>query len=207
LVSNDPILTELGLAQAARLCDRRWGRVDELWVSPMRRARQTAEPLARLLGIEPIVHDWMAEIRPADEWDGSPIDELEHVFDNMNLRPVDELWDGMPGQESFRDFHRRVTLSLESEVAAAGLGALDGETGLWTADCDRTVVFVAHGGTNAVAIGYLLGAEPKPWEWDRFDSAHTSVATLTTRPIAHGTAFGMIGFGDVTHLDPDMVTR
>jgi probable phosphoglycerate mutase len=153
------------------------------------------------------MHDWMAEIRPAAEWEGSPIDEMEHIFRNMNLRPVEALWDGIPGQESFRDFHQRVTSSLETVLGATGLGAFDHSTGLWSADCDETIVFVAHGGTNAVAIGHLLGADPKPWEWDRFDSAHTSVATLTTRPIAHGTAFGMVGFGDVTHLDPDMVTR
>jgi probable phosphoglycerate mutase len=113
----------------------------------------------------------------------------------------------MPGAESFRDFHVRVTTGLEGALAEVGITKVDDDSGLWTDGPDITVVLVAHGGTNAVVIGHLLGVDPTPWEWDRFDSAHTSVATLTTRPIAHAAAFGMMGFGDVTHLDPDMVTR
>jgi broad specificity phosphatase PhoE len=70
LVSNDPVLTELGQAQAERLADRRWGHVDHLWVSTFTRARQTAIPIEHHLGIEAEVHPWMAEIGPADAWDG-----------------------------------------------------------------------------------------------------------------------------------------
>lgn len=206
-VSNDPVLTELGHAQAARLADRRWGHVDHLWVSPFSRALQTVAPIEAHLGIEAEVHHWMAEIGPAAEWEGSPIDELEEMFANVNRRSVEELWDGMPGGERFRDFHERVTGGLEGALAGVGVTKLDDERHLWSEGPDETVVLVAHGGTNAVVIGHLLGIDPTPWEWDRFDSAHTSVATLTTRPIAHASAFGMMGFGDVTHLDPDMVTR
>ncbi len=207
LVSNDPVLTELGVAQAERLADRRWGHVDHLWVSTLTRARQTAIPIEQHLGIEAEVHPWMAEIGPAEAWDGSPIDELEEMFADINRRAIDDLWQGMPGAESFRDFHLRVTTGLEAALADVGISKVDDDSGLWTEGPDVTVVLVAHGGTNAVAIGHLLGVDPTPWEWDRFDSAHTSVATLTTRPIAHAAAFGMMGFGDVTHLDPDMVTR
>lgn len=207
LVSNDPALTDLGHAQAAQLVDRRWGGVDQLWVSPFIRARQTVAPLEEHLGMGAEVLDWMAEIGPAAAWEGSPIDELEEMFASVNRRAIDELWDGMPGGESFRDFHRRVTIGLEAALERIGISRLDAETHLWTEGPDLTIVMVAHGGTNAVVIGHLLGLDPTPWEWDRFDSAHTSVATLTARPIAHAWAFGMMGFGDVTHLDADMVTR
>jgi broad specificity phosphatase PhoE len=207
LVSNDPVLTELGEAQAARLTDRRWGHVDRLWVSTLTRAKRTAIPIEKHLGVEAEIHPWMAEIGPAEAWDGSPIDELEEMFARVNRRTIDDLWDGMPGAESFREFHLRVITGLEAALAGVGITKVDDDSGLWTEGPDLTVMLVAHGGTNAVVIGHLLGVEPTPWEWDRFDSAHTSVATLTTRPIAHAVAFGMMGFGDVTHLDPDMVTR
>ena len=50
---------------------------------------------------------------------------------------------------------------------------------LWRmAEPDRHVVIVAHGGTNAVVIGYLLGIQPVPWEWERFVSYHASASTL-----------------------------
>ena len=61
--------------------------------------------------------------------------------------------------------------------------------------------------TNAVALGHLLGVAPTPWEWDRFESAHTSIAALRTKKVAHAVAFGMTAFGDTRHLPPDQTTR
>jgi broad specificity phosphatase PhoE len=131
ILTNDPPLTQLGRRQAQLLAQRDWGRVDEIWVSPMVRARQTAEPI---------------------------------VTDDLHPN-------------------------------------------LWTEPDDASILYVAHGGTNAVSIGHLLGADPTPWEWDRFDSAHTSVATIRTKPVSRAIAFGMVGFGDTSHLPPDEVTR
>jgi probable phosphoglycerate mutase len=212
-VSNDPELTELGRRQARLLGDRNWDHLDELWVSPMLRAQQTAIPVAETSGLEPVTLDWMAEIAPAEWWEGSPVDEVADLMKFGNLRPVEELWDGLPQAESFRDFHVRVTGGLEATLTRFGLAPDESQTGLWkqtdghAVDGSPTIGFVAHGGTNAVTLSRLLGVTPAPWEWDRFDSAHTSVATLLTRPIADRSAFGMIGFGDVTHLDAEMVTR
>lgn len=207
---NNPELTDLGRRQAERLARRDWGPVDELWVSPMVRAQQTAAALAEHLGLEPITHDWMHEITAPADWERSPVDHLEAMFKEFNLRAIEELWDGLPGGESFRDFHLRVTKGLAASLHTHGATPIvteDEHPNLWSEPHDVSVLFVAHGGTNAVALTHLLGAEPTPWEWDRFDSAHTSVATLRTRKIAHAVAFGMLGFGDVTHLEPEQVTR
>ena len=206
-VSNDPSLTDLGLAQSRRLGTRRWGGADRLWVSEYTRSQQTAEPLAEPLGMAPEVQPWLSEIAPAPDWEGSPVEEMEEAFAAMSRRPMEELWDGMPGAESFRDFHRRVTNGLTEALGRFGVHPLDHSGHLWTEAPEARLLLVAHGGTNAVVIGHLLGLDPTPWEWDRFDSAHTSVATVTSRTIAGATAFGLVGFGDVTHLDPDMVTR
>lgn len=206
-VSNDPVLTDLGVAQVRRLTSRPWRGTDHLWVSEYARARQTAAPLAEHLGMEALVEPWMAEIAPAPEWEGSPVEELEEAFASMSRRPMEELWDGMPGAESFRDFHLRVTGGLTEALGRFGVHPLEGSGHLWSEAPDVRLVLVAHGGTNAVAIGHLLGLDPTPWEWDRFDAAHASVATVTSRDIAGGTAFGLRAFGDVSHLDPDMITR
>lgn len=207
---NNPELTARGRSQAQRLARRDWGRVDEIWVSPMVRARQTAEPLAERLGLAPITRDWMHEITAPADWEGSPVDHLEKLFEKFNLRAIDELWEGLPGGESFRDFHMRVTRGLTTtlqEYGAAPIVTDDEHPNLWSAPSDVSVLFVAHGGTNAVALTHLLGAAPTPWEWDRFESKHTSVATLRARKVAHAVAFGMTGFGDVNHLAPEQVTR
>lgn len=210
MLYNNPELTSRGRRQAELLAERDWGPVDELWVSPMVRAQQTAAPLADRLGLAPVTHDWMHEITAPDAWEGSPVDHLETLFREYNLRAIEELWDGLPGGESFRDFHQRVTGGLAATLRAHGAKPIvteDEHPNLWSEPSDVSVVFVAHGGTNAVALTHLLGAEPTPWEWDRFDSAHTSVATLRTRKVAHAVAFGMTGFGDVAHLSPDDVSR
>lgn len=200
---NDPELTARGHRQAALLAGRDWGRVDELWVSPMVRAQQTAAPLADAIGLAPVTHDWMHEIRVPANWDGSPVERYGEVFEDLQLRDIVDLWEGIPGGESFRDFHERVTGGLAGALRRLGVESVvtaDGEPDLWSEPDDVSVLFVAHGGTNAVTLGHLLGASPTPWEWDRFDSAHSSVATLHTRHVAHAVAFGMTGFGDVSHL-------
>ncbi|HKY48021.1 MAG TPA: histidine phosphatase family protein [Acidimicrobiia bacterium] len=213
---NDPHLSELGNRQASRVAAvaERWGPIDEIWMSPMHRALETAAPIAESTGLAPVVHAWAHEIRNPDQWEGSPIDEIKNAWIDANLRPISDLWDGMPGGETFRDFHQRVVTGLEAALAQLGITRLDdGHPHLWNvADNekrpdDKRVVLVAHGGTNAVVIGHLLGAEPTPWEWDRFESPHTGVARLSTLSIAHGRAFSLRVFGDVSHLDPEMVTK
>lgn len=211
LARNDPHLSDLGHRQAARLAaiSERWGMVDEIWMSPMHRARETAAPIGEATGVDPVVHDWAHEIRNPDQWEGSPIEEIKNQWIDANLRPISELWDGMPGGETFRDFHKRIVAGLEAALAGLGITRLDdGHPHLWNVpDDERRVILVAHGGTNAVVIGHLLGAEPTPWEWDRFESPHTGVARLSTLAIAHGRAFSLRLFGDVSHLEPEMVTK
>jgi broad specificity phosphatase PhoE len=207
---NDPELTARGHEQAKRLAERDWGRVDEVWVSPMVRAQQTAAPLVDRLGLAPVTHDWMHEISSPSDWDGSPVDNLEAKFAEFNLRQIADLWDGLPGGESVRDFHERVTAGLAASLARHGAEPIvtdDDHPDLWSEPDDMSILFVAHGGTNAVVLGHLLGVSPTPWEWDRFESAHTSIAELRTKKVAHAVAFGMTAFGDTRHLPVDEVTR
>ncbi|MGQ0849616.1 MAG: histidine phosphatase family protein [Actinomycetota bacterium] len=211
LARNDPHLSGLGRRQAERLAGvaDRWGAIDEIWVSPMHRARETAAPLGEALGLPLRIHQWSHEIRNPDDWEGLPIDEISSAWIHANLRPVAELWEGMPGGESFRDFHERVVKGLEATLEDRRITRLeDGHPHLWeVGDIDLRVVLVAHGGTNAVVLGHLLGMVPTPWEWDRFESPHTGVARIVSLPIAHGRAFSLRSFGEVSHLDSEMVTK
>lgn len=207
---NNPPLTELGREQAALVAKRasRWDGVTQLLVSPLLRARETAAPVAAALGLEPTVQPWMEEIRNPADWEGSPVDTIVQILEKARQRPIDELWDGLPGGESFREFHERICTGLESTLAARGARRLGSELPhLWDiADAEGRLVIVAHGGSNAVILGALLGLEPVPWEWERFASRHTSLAWLTTGRIADGYAFGLRAFGDVAHLPPEMIT-
>lgn len=209
-VSKDPHLTDLGHEQAERVGHRftTVPDVDELWVSPMNRAAETASPVREGLGITPETYDWLAEIQNPPEWDGEPVERIEKAFEDANFRRMDEMWDGLPGGESFRDFHVRVVTGLTRTLDAHGVHPLDPDgRHLWHVDePDKKVVIVAHAGTNAVILGHLLGLDPVPWEWDRFRQPHTGVSRLTTFRVSTGRAFSLRQLGDVTHLHPTMVT-
>ena len=72
---------------------------------------------------------------------------------------------------------------------------------------DQRIVVVAHGGTNAVSLGYLLGIEPVPWEWERFVSFHASISTIAPIEISTGTRSASFRFGDIAHLPVEAQTR
>ncbi len=205
---DDPELTALGREQAALRAKRLEGlAVDELLVSPLVRARQTAEPIADALGIDPVIVPWLAEIA-APEWEGTPTEEVERIFRENRNRTIDELWDGLPGGESFRDFHRRITDGDGKLLEARHAEPVAEFPPQWRLrDLDTRIVIVAHAGTNATAIGWLLGIAPVPWEWERFVSFHASVSTLQPIAISGAHAFSLVRFADVSHLPDTLQTR
>jgi probable phosphoglycerate mutase len=210
IARNDPGLTDLGHEQAARVGDRLSSleRVDELWASPMNRAMETSEPVAREVGVNREVYTWLQEIQNPPEWDGEPVEVIEKGFEQANFREMDEMWDGLPGGESFRAFHERVATGLVETLDSHGIHPADPKgRHLWNVDDpDKRVIIVAHAGTNALILGSLLGLDPVPWEWDRFRQPHTGVSRLTTFRVSTGWAFSLRQLGDVTHLHPGMVT-
>jgi 2,3-bisphosphoglycerate-dependent phosphoglycerate mutase len=205
---DDPDLTERGRLQAKRTAETLAALgVDEVFVSPLRRARQTADPIADSLGIEPIELDWLAEIA-APTFEGSPIEHVEKVFADCKARPLEEQWDGIPGGEPFRDFHQRVAGGWDQLLTGLGARPLRREPNLWDFQPDgRRVVVVAHAGTNSVTLSHLLGFEPVPWEWERFVSYHASVSTVRPLDVCGARAFSLHRLADVSHLPPDLQTR
>jgi len=210
IARNDPNLTELGHEQASRV-GHRFGNVPdvaELWVSPMARSQETSVPVAASLGIDTEVYDWLKEIQNPPTWEGEPAEVIERAFEQANARAMEEMWDGLPEGESFRDFHQRVIAGLIDTLDSHGVHpASPGDRHLWNVDDpEKRVVIVAHAGTNALILGHLLGLDPVPWEWDRFRQPHTGVSRLTTFRVSTGWAFSLRQLGDVTHLHPGMVT-
>lgn len=208
---NDPDLTDLGHEQAKRVAHRLAAleAIDELWVSPMMRARQTSDPVASETGISPEIYPWLKEIQNPPAWEGSPAEEIEKALREADLRSMEEMWDGLPGGESFRAFHRRVVTGLEETLAAHGIRPMRNQhPHLWDVDDPgMRVIVVAHAGTNAVVLGRLLGLEPVPWEWDRFRQPHSGVSRLTMDRISEGWGFSLRQLGDVGHLEEPMVTE
>jgi len=211
LAVDDPPLTSMGHEQADRLAQRLRAlpglQVDELVVSSLVRAQQTAAPIAEALGVEPVTHDWLREIQ-APPFEGTPSEQVQKVFAETRSRTPDQLWNGLDGGESFHDFHTRITGGVRGFLAERGAIPVSPAPPLWNLDhVERTVMVVAHGGTNAVAIGFLLGIAPVPWEWERFVSFHASMSTLVPMDISGASSFSLFRFSDVGHLPDDLQTR
>lgn len=206
---GNPTLTGLGRRQAQRLAERRWRGVDELWVSELRRARETAAPMAGRLGLTPRVCPWMNEIGDPVEWDGMPIDRVKARISKIEGSPsLDGLWSGVRRGEPYHSFRERIAAGLLRSLEEYGVKMLDpDQPRLWRRGRERSVVLVAHGGTNAVIYETLLGCGPTPIAWHKFRSLHTAVSVLRTYPLAHAAMFALETFGDVTHLAPGQVTQ
>ena len=103
-------LTERGHAQAAEAA-RHLGklRIERLWSSPLRRARETAEPIAAALGLEVEVHEDLRELREAEGHGELPAEEqrLRRWSEWMAAHP-DEPGFAPPGGESFAAMFERV---------------------------------------------------------------------------------------------------
>jgi probable phosphoglycerate mutase len=145
------------------------------------------------------------EIRLPD-WSATPAEVVDRTLRQARDRPVSEWWDGLPGGETFRDFHRRITTGLRDLLADHGaVRATEEHPCMWKLDNpDQRLVFVGHGGSNAVALTYLLDLQPVPWEWERFVSLHASVTRVRARRISGGHIFSLRTFSCVNHLPEDL---
>lgn len=198
--------------QAHILADvaRAWNSPHDVMVSPLRRTRETAQPLLDVLGRGANIQPWMEEIRLPGEWDGAPADQVSALLRASRERSLDAWWEGIPGGEGFREFNARITENLIATLADHGcvLKPQHSELRIWElSDRAKSLVFVGHGGTNAVAIGFLLGIAPVPWAWERFVTLHASITRLKASPLLGGFIFGLREHSDVGHLPRELRSR
>ena len=206
----DPPLTDLGHRQAdamaRRLAEESF---DDVFVSPLRRARQTAAPLYERLAIDETIAPWLEEIRDPD-WHGEPHEMAQQAYRELSERPVEQRWDGLVGGESIREFTDRIHRGAEAFFASRGVRRIEGDHGLpvWSIDePGQRIVLVAHVGTNSVTMGHLLGLTPTPWEWDRFVMGHASVSRIEAMPVHDGYTFCLSSLSSLEHVEPADRTR
>jgi broad specificity phosphatase PhoE len=111
-------------------------------VSPLRRARQTAEAIGG--PVAPIVLNDLAEI-DFGEWEGLTWQEIQERWPNTACRKVED-WLGVttPGGETWVDFCARIDRALEQVLAGP-----------------RPAAIVAHMVVNAALAARLLKCDPK----------------------------------------------
>jgi len=199
---RDPRLTRAGRDQARRAARALGGQpIDGLYTSPLRRARETAEPLGRLASMRPVVVDALEELRV--DFGGRTQAEVDRIFRQAAHRPLERHWEGLPGGEAFRDFRGRVVAAVEWILGRHGITPCGAEAlPVWrVAPSSQTLVIVAHGGTNAVVMTHLLGIPGFPWESVRCESALASHSSLQARALGpDGAVWSLQAFNRTDHL-------
>ena len=204
----DPPLTELGRRQAAALASTMVDeKFDEVLVSPLMRARETAAPVLEAFGRDEDVDGWLEEIRDP-KWHGTPAERAAEAYKELRGRTAHGRWEGLPGGESTREFVDRIRLGAQHFLAERGVRRIEHELPVWeVAEPGVRIALIAHAGTNSVTICHLLGLEPTPWEWDRFVLGHASISRLEAIPLGDGYTFSLTKLSDVEHLSGDLRTR
>ncbi len=164
---TDTPLNARGIAQAEKLAARLAAeeKMDALYASPQRRARVTAETIARAAGIAPVFDDRLKE-KYLGELEGMAIREVEQKFPEFFRGWRESATHvALPGEEHPRDLQTRLNSFLDDLRARHAP--------------DARIAVVSHGGTIGMFIATLM-------EWDInkrlpfwFDNASVSWVDLS----------------------------
>lgn len=202
-------LTERGILQAEAVGKRMAAaKIDRIFSSPMGRARQTAEPACRLLGLEYSIEDWTEEISPYIKTpypdgvmksvtrltnthyrqNGNVLLDYDHSLecDGFSETRMGEILPYL--EERGNDFLERLGYRAEN-----GLYRI-----LWPNE--EKVALFCHGAFSRAWLSILLHI-PVHMMWADFSYTHTGVTVLEFRNNPDGfTAPKCLCFSDMGHL-------
>jgi probable phosphoglycerate mutase len=154
----DPELAEVGHAQAEALATYLGGeKIDALYASPLRRARQTAEPVSVRLGLAVVVDEELAEFDRHSHF-YIPIEELRELKDERWDDLVEGRW-GVDGEVDPSTFKSVVVEAVERVI---------------TANAGKTVAIVCHGGVINAYFAHLLDLDFPMF----FEPTYTSISRV-----------------------------
>jgi 2,3-bisphosphoglycerate-dependent phosphoglycerate mutase len=159
----DPELSEAGLQQAELLADYlAVEAVHAIYASPLRRAVQTAAPLASRFGLPVSVVEGIAEFdRHSNEY--VPVEELKAANDPRWQQMLNNDWGDV--DESLEQFAQRIHDSVEAIIAAHG---------------GQNVAVVCHGGVINSYLSRVLGTpDSTGFFYPNYTSIHRVVAART----------------------------
>ncbi len=154
----DPGLTDLGRQQARRLAA--WvaaDGIDHIVSSPLRRATETATPLATTTGLPVTIDEDLGEYdRSATEY--IPVEEMRAANSDRWQAMVEGRWEDFGGEDP-RTFRARIVPCFDRII--------DAHPG-------ERVAVVCHGGVTNVYLATVLGMDRHLW----FDPAYTSISRV-----------------------------
>ena len=180
---GDPALAPEGRAQAELVGERLATEpIDAIYVSNLQRTSQTAAPLARRLGLTPVVDRDLREVY-LGEWESGLFRKKVIERDPIAVRMSEEQrWDVIPGAEPADEFAARAR-SVVERIAAAHV--------------DQHVAVFAHGGIIGEMLCLASGARGFAFTPD-----NASISQL----IVHPQRWAVRRFNDTAHLKVGLVT-
>jgi probable phosphoglycerate mutase len=175
---GDPPLHEEGHRQAQAVAARlRHEDIAAIYVTTLQRTQQTAAPLARDLGLTPVVEPDLREVH-LGEWEGGVF--RKHVAEGhpiaLQMR-LEQRWDVIPGAEPADAFRARVRRGI---------------TSIAERHPDQCVVVVSHGGTMGEILSMATGG--RSFAFNGSDNA--SISQL----VVLGDQWMLRRFNDTAHL-------
>lgn len=201
---DEPHLTEWGYRQAEALGQALAHLpVTDFYVSNLLRARETAAPLARLLGREPEVVSWFQELQ-AKPMDGLPQEEVEAYISNWYTLPLSERFVGVPGGEPMEHLQARLSAGLDSIMQKAGFGFhADGRFRVWEWPAQpRCLVLVGHSFAGATAMQYFMNLDYTGASGEQLRQGWAAYTKLVPMPLGGGFVWRLKDFDQRGHLVP-----
>ena len=185
-------LTPQGELQAAAVAKRlaRYG-IDRIYSSSAGRAIKTAEPTARLLGLNPIALEWMNEKHAWKDFAlRAPGYTHEHWafqtsyyirrFNSPEVRALGMDWTSAPefAETRFAEGVARVQAETDSLIASLGY-VHDRASGTYQAEQpnDNHIAIFAHQGFGMIFLSCLLD-QPFPHFSTHFDMGHSGMTVI-----------------------------
>jgi probable phosphoglycerate mutase len=177
---GDPELSPEGIGQAAKVAERLATEgIDAIYVTTLRRTRETAAPLARRTGLQPRVESDLREVG-LGEWEGGVFRQKVVDADPVAAEMFRlERWSVIPGAEDDDAFAARVRGAV-LRIAAA--------------HPDQRVVAVTHGGV----IGSVLQQASRSRGFAFANSDNASISQI----VVVGDRWIVRRFNDTAHLTP-----
>jgi broad specificity phosphatase PhoE len=178
----DPPLSEHGHAQAKLLAaSLSTLRIDHIFCSPLKRARETASPIAEMQSKEVEV---LNDLREVEVFRDLPPEQTareamgDDLLRALRLRMLTERnWDVYPFSESSHEFRKRAINAVEAAIAR---------------NAGERIAIVCHGGVINAYMGHIVGSR-----YDMmFRPAHTSINVAA----AGGDRRVLRSLNDVHHL-------
>lgn len=177
---GDPALAPGGWRQAELVGARLAGEpIQAIYVSTLRRTAETAEPLARKLGLAPVVEPDLREVHLGD-WEGTFRQRVAEGGPVVARLFGEGRWDVIPGAEPGPVFAARTSAALQRIASAHP---------------DQVVAAVCHGGV----IGQLVATASRGGSAFAFSGADNG---SISRLVVAGDRWIIRGFNDTAHL-PD----